>query len=118
MDQVENLMKVMNILDTQWGKLTSNLTTEQLSDLKLEFSELENKMKSIKDIDEINDLSSNFIQMFSKMESLKFLANIDKASIRSGYLPELMEEMRIKIINYCVILQEKISSMEEEKATN
>ena len=118
MNDIKNLVTIFDTLDTQWGRLTSNLTTEQLSNLKLEFSELEDKMKLIKDIDKINDLSRNFIQMFSKMESLKFLANIDKTSIRSGNLPELMEEMRIKIINYCVTLQDKISSMEKEKETN
>ncbi len=118
MDHVKNLMTILDILDTQWGKLTSDMTVEQLSDLRLEFSGLENKMKSIKDIDEINDLSRDFIQMFSKLKSLEFLANIDKTQMRSGSLTELIEEIRIKIINYCVILQEKISTMEEEKATN
>ena len=115
MDHIKNLITILNILDTQWGKLTSDLTEKQLSDLKLEFSELKNKIKSIENMDDINELSKNFIQKFSEVEPLEFLANIDKTQMRSGNLTELIEEIRIKIINYCVALQERIDTMENTK---
>jgi len=115
MDHVKNLMTVLTLLDTNWGRLTSELSAEQLSNLKLEFLGLENKIKSIDTIDEMNDLSKDFISGFSKVEPLEFLANIDKTQMRSGSLTELIEEIRIKIINYCVALQERINTLENTK---
>ena len=115
MEHIRNLIKILNILDAQWGKLTPDLTREQLSNLKLEFSGLENQMKSVGNVEEINNLSKDFIQIFSKVEPLEFLTNIDKTPMRSGSLNEEIEEIRIKIINYCVALQERIISMDNVK---
>jgi hypothetical protein len=115
MDSTKNLMTILTLLDSQWGKLTSELSNEELLQLKQEFSGLENKMASIDDIDKMNELSDHFIQGFSHMEPLEFLASIAQPQMRGGGLPDIAEEIRIKIINYCVTLQDKIDTLEKER---
>lgn len=110
MDSVKNLVTILNLLDTQWGKLTSDLTPEQLELLKKEFLELQNKMNSIENIDQLNDLSKDFIQGFSNVEPLDFLAKIGQPQMRGGSINDVVEEIRIKIINYCVNLQDRIEN--------
>ena len=115
MKDAENLMKILDALKVQWRKLSSDLKDEQLSYLKTELSELEIKLNSAQDIDEIGEISKIFIQTFSKLEPLEFMVNIEKNDLRSGDLPEADEEIRIKIINYCVILSKKIDDLKDEK---
>jgi len=115
MDSVKNLVTILNLLDTQWRKLTSDLTSEQLALLKNEFMELQNKMKSMENIDEMNNLSKDFIQGFSNVEPLDFLAKIDQPQMRGGSINDVVDEIRIKIINYCVNLQERIDNKENLK---
>lgn len=114
MDSTKNLMTILTLLDAQWGKLTSGLSDEQYLLLKQEFSGLEDKMKSINNVDEMEHLSNEFIQGFSNMKPLEFLTNIDQPQMRGGGLPDIAEEIRIKIINYCVTLKDKIDTLEKE----
>ena len=115
MKDAENLVKIFNALNIQWRKFSSDLSSEHLSYLRTELSGLEEKLKSTQDNNEINRMSKLFIQTFSKLEPLEFLVNIENNDLRGGDLPETDEEIRIKIINYCVILCKKIDDLKDEK---
>ena len=112
MDHIKNLVTIFDVLDTQWRKLTSDMTKEELSNLNLEHSGFKNDIESINNINDIDELSKDFIEKLSKVESLEFLTNINKPPMRSGNLTEIVEEIRIKIINYCVTFQDKINTFE------
>ncbi|UCH88644.1 MAG: hypothetical protein JSV49_10385 [Thermoplasmata archaeon] len=113
MDEAKNLATILSILDNLWVKLTSDLTPEQLELLKKELAELELKMKEAKSTEEINQIAKDFYPTFSKLESLEFLANPEKIQMRSGSLPDIEEEIKIKLINYCVVLQDRLKTLED-----
>ena len=115
LDEAKNLATILSFLDFRWGKLNTELSEEELSHLELELAGLRDKIKETDNFDEVNDLSKNFIQRFSELEHLEFLANIQKNQIRSGGLPSPEEEIKIKIINYCVLIQNKIDELKGEK---
>lgn len=114
MEEEEKLTAVLGILENYWGRITADLSAEQLSHLKLELSGLADKMKSAKNNEDITSASKNFFQSISNLKPLEFLANLDKQKTRSGSLPEMSDEIKIKIINYCVILQDKIEELSDE----
>lgn len=107
MDDVKNLMTILDVLDTYWDKLTRDLTDEQSSYLKSEFLKLKDKIKSAKNIDEVNEVAKDFFEAFAKLEPLEFLIGIQKSQMRSGGIDEVVEEIKMKIINYCVEFQER-----------
>ena len=111
MEENENLTMVLGILDNYWAKFTSNLSEQQMHNLKQELTALELKIKSAKKYDEITAASKNFFNTLLDIESLKFLANLDKPHMRGGSLPEIQNDIKIKIINYCVTLQYRIDEM-------
>ena len=114
MNEGEKLSTILGILGDYWNKFTSDLTEDQLVNLKQELSILQTNVKTAKNLNDINEASKNFFEMLSKMEQLKFLADVYGGKMRGGDLPELEEEIRIKIINYCIMFQDKISDQKIE----
>lgn len=114
MDEEEKLSAVLGILDNYWTRFTSDLSPEQFNYLKDELFGLENKIRTAKSINDVNTASRDFFEMISKLKPLEFLANIDKSQMRGGTLPELQDDVKIKIINYCVMLQDKINELNNE----
>ena len=53
--------------------------------------------------------------MFSDVDQLEFLANIGQPQLRGGEIADIVDEIRMKIINYCVTFQDKIDISESEK---
>ena len=107
MDEVKNLMTILDVLDNYWDKLTKDLTVDQSSYLKSELSKLKGKMKSAKNIDEVNEVAKEFFEAFAKLEPLEFLIDFQKSQMRSGGIDEVVEEIKMKIINYCVEFQDR-----------
>ena len=116
MDEVEKLATILGVLDYYWKKMTSDLSTEQLLLLKEELSELETKIKSSENITDINAAAKQFFDNFPNIGPLEYLANIKEQKMRGGDLPKVDEEIRIKIINYCVTLQDKIETIPDKGA--
>jgi hypothetical protein len=108
MEEEEKLTAVLGILENYWPRFTSDLSNEQLTYLKSELSGLADKMKSAKDTNDISNASRTFFDTLSAMKPLEFLANLDNPHNRGGSLPEVDNEIKIKIINYCVLLQDRI----------
>jgi hypothetical protein len=108
MEEEEKLTAVLGILENYWPRFTADLSAEQLSYLKSELAGLADKMKTAKDNNDISFASKTFFDTLSTMKPLEFLANIDKPQTRGGSLPEMDSEIKIKIINYCVMLQDRI----------
>jgi hypothetical protein len=108
MEDEEKLTAVLGILENYWSRFTADLSNEQLSNLKSELSGLADKMKSAHDTNDITNASKTFFDTLSTMKPLEFLAQIDKPQSRGGSLPEMDSEIKIKIINYCVMLQDRI----------
>lgn len=108
MEDSKNLAVVLNILEEYWGTLTPNITDEQLSGIEVELTSLENRMKQSKNTGDMNDASKDFFQVLKNMESFNTILDFNKLPLRSGSLPDLDEDIRIKIINYCVIIKDRI----------
>jgi hypothetical protein len=109
MDNAKFLMAILNVLDRYWGKFTSDMTQEQLNELQNEISTLKTKMTSTKDYDQVNVIAKEFFDNLSGIGALKDLADIGQTQMRSGSMPEREEDIKIKIINYCVMLDDKIA---------
>jgi hypothetical protein len=114
MEENEKLTMALGILDNYWTKFTSNLSKEQMQNLKQELTELELKIKSAKNNEEVTTASKNFFETLLNIESLEFLANVDKTHMRGGSLPEIQNDIKIKIINYCVTLQDRIDEITDQ----
>jgi hypothetical protein len=108
MEDAKNLSVILGILDSHWGKLTSSLSQDQLSYLESELGELEKRISLTEDTVKVNDIARNFFDVFSKLGPLESLSVQEKAKHRSGSLLEPESEIKIKIINYCAVLKERI----------
>ena len=105
---------ILIILDDYLDQYNNDLTKEQLNVLKTEITGLKDNVNSAKSNDEIKNASWNFCESISKIKPLSFLNDIDKNKFRGGFLPEPQKDLKIKIINYCVMLQEKIDELHED----
>ena len=114
MNEGEKLSTVLDVLGNYWDKFTSDLNEKEFNLLQQELSTLQTSIQSAQNIDEINGASRNFFEMLSNFEQLKFLADVYNTKMRGGDLPEIEEEIRIKIINYCIMFQEKIEGQSIE----
>lgn len=114
MNEGEKLSTVLDVLGNYWDKFTSDLTEKEFNLLQQQLSTLQSNIQSAQNIEEINGASKNFFEMLSNFEHLKFLADVYNTKMRGGDLPELEEEIRIKIINYCIKFQEKIEGQSIE----
>jgi hypothetical protein len=108
MEDAKNLSVILGILESHWGQLTSNLTEEQLSYLESELTELEDRINTTEDTVRVNTLAKNFFQVFSRLGPLESLSQVETGQQRSGNLTEPETEIKIKIINYCALLKERI----------
>ena len=111
MNEEEKLTAVLGILENYWSKFTNDLSNQELSNLKAQLSYLESKIKNAKNPEELSSASKVFFENLAQVEQLRFLADIDKNQMRGGSLPTIDEAIKIKIINYCVTLQEKIPDL-------
>ena len=108
MEDAKNLSVILGIIDSHWGKLTSSLSEEQLSYLESELTELEVSINSTDDTGKVNDIAKEFFHVFSRLGPLESLSQLDKGQQRSGSLTEPETEIKIRIINYCAMLKERI----------
>jgi hypothetical protein len=107
MQEEEKLSIVLGLLDNYWSRFTSDLSDKQMGLLKDQLSGLANKVEYAEKPEDIYEASQNFFSTIATFEPLKFLANLDEQKSRGGSLPEPSEDMKIKIINYCVMLKGK-----------
>ncbi|UCH90023.1 MAG: hypothetical protein JSV49_05105 [Thermoplasmata archaeon] len=108
--QARNLSIALGLLDNYWDKLSVNLSTEDQSLLTTELEKLEPLLENSSDISETNDEAAKFLHVFEKIEPLAFLSDLDESGKRGASLTSPDEEVKIKILNYCVTLRKKIQS--------
>ena len=113
MEDAKNLSVILGILDSHWGKLTSSLSEEQLSYLESELTELEDRINTTEDLEKVKELARDFFCVFSSLGPLESLSVHEKAQHRSWSLLEPEAEIKIKIINYCAILKERIDDRKD-----
>jgi hypothetical protein len=105
--QANNLTIALGMLDSFWERFAENLTPEQRELLKNELALLEPKIRNSQNITETSEHVVRFFDKCSQIESLSFLSNFNE-SIRSAGLPSPEDEVKIKILNYCVNLKQKL----------
>ena len=115
MEDAKNLLTVMKLLDTLWDKLTSDLTEEQIAYLTGEINSFKSKVKSSTNSDEINDVAKDFYKIFSKIESMEELASVNIPEMRGASLPEPEEEIRIRLLNYCETMANRLNLLKDDK---
>ena len=108
MHEEVKLSIVLGLLDNYWSRFTTDLSDEQMALLKDQLSGLANKVEYAEKPEDFYEASQNFFTTIASFEPLQFLANLDEQKSRGGSLPEPREDIKIKIINYCVMLQGKI----------
>jgi len=110
MEDARNLSLILGILDSHWGKLTINLSDEQLSLLESELTDLEDRINNTNNPEKVNEIARNFFHVFSRLGPLQSLSLQEKGQHRSGMLLETDEKIKIKIINYCTVLKERLET--------
>ena len=110
-NRARNLTIALGFLESYWEQLSQNLTPEQQSLLVTELEKLEPKIQNSKDMSETSEEANKFFSVFSQIEPLAFLSDLEEPQKRGGSLPSPDDEVKIKILNYCVMLKKK---MQEE----
>jgi hypothetical protein len=104
----KNLSIALSILENYWDKLSKNLTPEQQSILTAELEKLEPKIKNSTGVEQTSMEASKFFQVFDQIEPLSFLSSMNENLERGATLTSPEEELKIKILNYCVNLKAKL----------
>jgi hypothetical protein len=107
MDDVDKLITILGILDGNWDTFTKDLNNEELGYLRIEIANLKEKMETAENKDDIDNIAKNFFDSLKKVSSMEILVKLNIPDTRSGSLPESDEEVKIKLINYCVGLFNK-----------
>ena len=110
-NHARNLTIALGFLESYWDQLSKNLTPEQQSLLVAELEKLEPRIQNSKDLNETSEEAIRFFSVFSQIEPLAFLSDLEGPQKRGGSLPSPEDEVKIKILNYCVMLKKK---MQEE----
>ncbi len=106
------LSAILSILNNYLDRFTADLTPEQMSILHDELSGLKESVDSAKSSSDIDIASKKFYESITNFKHLEFLTDLDKNKLRGGSLPGSQEDIKIKIINYCVVLQERIEDIQ------
>jgi hypothetical protein len=114
MEDAENLLKVLELLDTSWSQVSSELTDEQLLEFKNDLEDFQQKIESSESREEINKTARDFYQICSDLKYLKDISEAEFPDIRGASLPEKDEEIKIKIINYCETLASRMHLFKDE----
>lgn len=109
--QAKNLTIALRLLDSHWDRFTENMTDEQRTLLSNTISEIEPKVKNSSNISETSEEALRFFNICRQIESLALLTELEEPVVRGASLPDPDEEVKIKIINYCIQLKKK---MQEE----
>jgi hypothetical protein len=104
----QNLTIALGILDSYWDKLAKNMTPEQQALLNVELEKLGPRIEKSRDLAETSAEAAKFFNVFSEIEPLSFLSDLDDSQKRGASLNSPEEEIKIKILNYCVMLKEKM----------
>jgi hypothetical protein len=113
-EEAKNLSLILGVLDKSWKSLTANLTEEQFELLKTNLNGLESKLKSSDKTEQINEAAKNFTSVFNSIEPLNFLISPESVRTRSGSLPDIEEDIKIKLINCAIALQERINETKQD----
>jgi hypothetical protein len=106
----KNLTLALGLLENYWDKISADLTPEQQSQINAELLKLEPKIKKCKDLTEISEEAEKFLETFSTIEPLTFLSNLNEPMKRGASLISPEEDVKIKILNYCIKLEKKIQT--------
>ena len=104
----KNLTIALSILDSYWDKLSPSLSAEERKLLTSEIARLEPKIRESNNIAQTSEEAVKFFNIFSQIEPLSFLSDLDNTLKRGASLTSPEEEVRIKILNYCMTLKDKI----------
>jgi hypothetical protein len=104
----KNLTLALGILDSYWDRFSENMSPEERAMLTSELTDLEPRIRNSTNITETSEQAVRFFNVCSKIEPLAFLSDMDDSLNRGATLPAPDEEVKIKILNYCVTLKEKL----------
>jgi len=107
----KNLTIALSILDSYWEKISPSLTREERTLLTNEIERLEPRIRESTNIAQTSEEAVKFFNIFSQIEPLSFLSDLDNTLKRGATLGSPEDEVKIKILNYCVTLRDK---MDEE----
>ena len=108
MEDANKLSAFLAVLNTHWEKFTEELDSGHIEELRVS---LVNLKKNIEVSEEPEDLNNAAVDFFSDMKNIAGISSIVDSmdgTLRSGSLPFPEKEMKIKIINYCSIIDDKI----------
>lgn len=111
MEDANRLSALLGVLSGHWDRLSEDMDQNQLSELSDLFSRLEFQMGEAGNAEQIESAASDFFMAISKFDILKGFLEAKDTAMRSGSLPLPEEEIRIKIINYCAIVNDRIMTM-------
>ena len=114
MEESHKMTTILSVLNDEWDNFIKMLTDEQINYLKLEIAELERSLKNSERGEDTAKAAKTFIDAFTQIEPLSFLTRVDVAQMRSGSLPEREEEIKIKLLNYCAIIRNKIDAADSK----
>ena len=86
------------------------MSREEQAMLTNELADLEPRIRNSSNIAETGEQAARFFDVCSQIDSLAFLSNMDDSLNRGASLPQPEEEVKIKILNYCVQLKEKMDT--------
>jgi hypothetical protein len=104
----KNLTIALSILDSYWDKLSPSLTVEERKLLTSEIARLEPKIRESGSITQTSEEAARFFNVFQQIEPLSFLSDLDNTLKRGASLNSPEDEVKIKILNYCITLKDKI----------
>jgi hypothetical protein len=115
MEDANRLSALLSVLSGHWDRLSEDMDPQQLSELRDIFSQLETRMEKSGTAADIESAASEFFQAISRFESLRSLIDAGETTMRSGSLPLPEEEIRIKIINYCAIVTDRLKDLKNDR---
>jgi hypothetical protein len=115
MEDAKLLSAFLSVLCSHWDKFTEELDDAQMVELSKNISELEKKIGDSESSDEIEAAASEFLSVMKTSGSVNDLIAGEGKPLRSGSLPLPETEIKIKIINYCAIINDKILVKEEDE---
>ena len=104
----KNLTLALGILESYWERFAENMSAEDHAMLTNELTQLEPRIRNSASITETSEQAIRFFNVCSQIEPLSFLSNMDNTLNRGASLPAPDEEVKIKILNYCITLKEKM----------